>query len=73
MLSLIDRDKPPSQLVPSCPSGVLGALAGTAGPSGSGGAKEILQLGDTLSGFLMIYDAQLSENKASSGSDMRFL
>ncbi|MEC9206798.1 MAG: molybdopterin-synthase adenylyltransferase MoeB [Pseudomonadota bacterium] len=53
------RDKPPSGLVPSCAeSGVLGALAGTVGSLQAVEVlKEILQLGDTLSGFLMIYDA----------------
>lgn len=53
------RDKPPSGLVPSCAeSGVLGALAGTVGSLQAVEVlKEILQLGDTLSGFLIIYDA----------------
>ena len=53
------RDKPPPGLVPSCAeSGVLGALAGTVGSLQAVEVlKEILQLGDTLSGFLMIYDA----------------
>lgn len=53
------RDKPPSGLVPSCAeSGVLGALAGTVGSLQAVEVlKEILHLGDTLSGFLMIYDA----------------
>ena len=53
------RDKPPSELVPSCAeSGVLGALAGTVGSLQAVEVlKEILHLGDTLSGFLMIYDA----------------
>lgn len=57
------RDKPPSGLVPSCAeSGVLGALAGTVGSLQAVEVlKEILQLGDTLSGFLMIYDALAAE------------
>ena len=53
------KEKPPPGLVPSCAeSGVLGALAGTVGSLQAVEVlKEILQLGDTLSGFLMIYDA----------------
>lgn len=57
------RDKPPPGLVPSCAeSGVLGALAGTVGSlQAIEVLKEILQLGDTLSGSLMIYDALAAE------------
>lgn len=57
------KDRPPPGLVPSCAeSGVLGALAGTVGSLQAVEVlKEILQLGDTLSGSLMIYDALAAE------------
>ncbi|MEE2996739.1 MAG: molybdopterin-synthase adenylyltransferase MoeB [Pseudomonadota bacterium] len=53
------REAPAPGLVPSCAEGgVLGALAGTMGSLQAVEVlKEIIQIGDTLAGSLMIYDA----------------
>ncbi|MGB0630718.1 MAG: ThiF family adenylyltransferase, partial [Alphaproteobacteria bacterium] len=50
-------------LVPSCAEGgVLGALAGTVGSLQAVEVlKEIMQIGDTLAGSLLIYDALAAE------------
>ena len=50
---------PPPGLVPRCEeAGILGALAGTAGTlQATEVLKEVLGLGDSLSGSLLIYDA----------------
>ncbi|GMR04996.1 MAG: thiazole biosynthesis adenylyltransferase ThiF [Thermodesulfobacteriota bacterium] len=52
-------EPPPKGLVPSCQeAGVLGALAGVIGVLQAVEAvKELLSIGETLSGSLMIYDA----------------
>lgn len=52
-------EPPPAGMVPSCQeAGVLGALAGTIGVlQATEAIKEILQLGDSLAGSLVIYDA----------------
>ena len=52
-------EPPPAGMVPSCQeAGVLGALAGTIGVlQATEAVKEILQLGESLAGSLMIYDA----------------
>jgi molybdopterin/thiamine biosynthesis adenylyltransferase len=52
-------EPPPKGLVPSChEAGVLGALAGTIGVlQATEAIKEILNLGESLAGHLMIYDA----------------
>ncbi len=52
-------EPPPSGLVPSCQeAGVLGVLAGTIGVMQAAEAlKEILGIGETLAGRLLIYDA----------------
>ncbi|MEE2661522.1 MAG: molybdopterin-synthase adenylyltransferase MoeB [Pseudomonadota bacterium] len=57
-------DKPPrAGLVPSCAEGgVLGALAGTIGSLQAVEVlKELIGIGDSLSGFLLIYDALTAE------------
>jgi adenylyltransferase/sulfurtransferase len=53
------REPPPPELAPSCSEGgVLGALAGMMGSfQAIEVLKEVLAIGDTLSGRLMIYDA----------------
>lgn len=53
------REPPPPDLIPSCSdAGVLGALGGTMGSlQATEVVKEILGLGDSLSGRLLIYDA----------------
>lgn len=53
------REAPSPGLVPTCAEGgVLGALAGTVGSLQAVEVlKEIMQIGDTLAGTLMIYDA----------------
>ena len=53
------REAPAPGLVPSCAEGgVLGALAGTVGSLQAVEVlKEIMQIGDTLAGSLLIYDA----------------
>ena len=55
----IYHEPPPPGLVPSCQeAGVLGVLAGTIGALQAGEAlKEILGIGETLAGRLLIYDA----------------
>lgn len=52
-------EPPPKGLVPSCQeAGVLGALAGTIGVlQATEAIKEILNLGESLAGYLLIYDA----------------
>ncbi len=52
-------EPPPKGLVPSCQeAGVLGALAGVIGVlQAVETVKEILGIGDTLAGYLMIFDA----------------
>ena len=57
------REAPAPGLVPSCAEGgVLGALAGTVGSLQAVEVlKEIMQIGDTLAGSLLIYDALSSE------------
>ena len=57
-------DKQPKQgLVPSCAEGgVLGALAGTIGSMQAVEVlKELIGIGDSLAGFLLIYDALATE------------
>ena len=51
-------EAPPDGLIPTCAEGgVLGALAGTMGTlQATEVLKEILGIGDSLSGWLMIYD-----------------
>lgn len=53
------REPPPPGLVPSCSEGgVLGALAGAVGSLQAVEVlKEIMGIGDSLAGWLMIYDA----------------
>ena len=53
------REAPPSGLVPSCSeAGILGALAGTLGSfQATEVLKEILDIGDSLSGSLILYDS----------------
>lgn len=53
------REPPPPGLVPSCSEGgVLGALAGAVGSlQAIEVLKEIMGIGDSLAGWLMIYDA----------------
>jgi len=53
------REPPPPGLIPSCAEGgVLGALAGVMGSLQTTEVlKELLALGDSLSGHLMLYDA----------------
>ena len=55
----IFREPPPPDLIPSCAeAGVLGALAGTMGSlQATEVLKEILDIGTSLSGKLLIYDA----------------
>ncbi len=55
----IFREPPPEGLIPSCAEGgVLGALAGTIGSfQAIEVVKEILTIGDSLSGWLVIFDA----------------
>ena len=57
------REPPPPGLVPSCSEGgVLGALAGAVGSlQAIEVLKEIMGIGDSLAGWLMIYDALSSE------------
>src|SRR5262249_50413945 len=52
------REPPPPDLVPSCAvGGVLGALVGTVGAlQATEVVKELLGVGDSLSGHLLIYD-----------------
>ena len=53
------REPPAPGLVPSCAEGgVLGALAGTVGSLQAVEVlKEVMQIGETLAGSLLIYDA----------------
>lgn len=55
----IFREPPPPDLIPSCSeAGILGALAGTMGSlQATEVLKEIVGIGDSLSGRLLIYDA----------------
>ena len=55
----IYREAPPPGLIPSCAEGgVLGALAGAFGSlQATEVVKELLGIGDSLSGWLVIYDA----------------
>ena len=52
-------EAPPPGLVPSCSeAGILGALAGAAGSiQATEAIKEILGIGDSMSGWLLLYDA----------------
>jgi len=58
-LRCLHPEPPPPGLVPSCASaGVLGALAGTMGSlQATEAVKELLGIGDSLSGRLLKYDA----------------
>lgn len=53
------REAPPAGMVPSCSeAGVLGALPGTVGSmQATEVIKEILGIGQSLSGYMLIYDA----------------
>ena len=53
------REAPPPDLIPSCSeAGILGALAGTLGSfQATEVLKEILAIGDSLSGSLLLYDS----------------
>ena len=55
----IYREPPPPGLIPSCAEGgVLGALAGAMGSlQATEVIKELLDIGESLSGWLLIYDA----------------
>ena len=55
----IFADKPPADLIPRCETaGILGALAGVMGSlQATEVLKEVLGLGESLSGQLLIYDA----------------
>ena len=55
----IFREPPPRGLIPSCSeAGVLGALAGAVGTiQATEALKELLGVGESLSGHLLIYDA----------------
>jgi molybdopterin-synthase adenylyltransferase len=57
------REPPPAGMVPSCSEGgVLGALAGTVGSmQATEVLKEIMAIGTSLSGNLMLYDALETE------------
>jgi adenylyltransferase/sulfurtransferase len=57
------REAPPPGLVPSCSeAGILGALAGTLGSfQATEVLKEILGIGDSLSGSLILYDSLAAE------------
>lgn len=57
------REAPPLGMVPSCSEGgVLGALAGAVGSlQAIEVLKEIMGIGDTMAGWLMIYDALSSD------------
>jgi adenylyltransferase/sulfurtransferase len=59
----IFREPPPEGQIPSCSeAGVLGALCGTVGSlQATEVIKEVLGLGDSLSGGLLIYEALASE------------
>ena len=52
-------ERPPDDLIPRCEqAGILGGLAGTVGSlQATEVLKELLGIGDTLSGHLLIYDA----------------
>ncbi len=52
-------EPPPKGMVPSCQeAGVLGALAGTIGVlQATEAIKEVLNLGESMAGYLLIYDA----------------
>ncbi len=52
-------ERPPDDLIPRCEqAGILGALAGTVGSlQATEVLKELLGIGDSLSGHLLIYDA----------------
>lgn len=52
-------ERPPDDLIPRCEqAGILGALAGTVGSlQATEVLKELLAIGDSLSGHLLIYDA----------------
>ena len=53
------REAPPPGLIPSCSqAGILGALAGAVGSvQATEVLKELLGIGDSLSGWLLLYDA----------------
>ncbi len=55
----IYREPPPPELIPSCAEGgVLGALAGAMGSlQATEVVKELLDIGESMSGWLLIYDA----------------
>ena len=57
------REPPPADMVPSCAEGgVLGALAGTVGSiQGTEVLKEIMGIGTSMSGNLVLYDALEAE------------
>ncbi len=52
-------ERPPEDLIPRCEqAGILGALAGAVGSlQATEVLKEVLGIGDSLSGYLLIYDA----------------
>ncbi|MBI3453644.1 MAG: molybdopterin-synthase adenylyltransferase MoeB [Rhodospirillales bacterium] len=60
------RDPPPPDLVPRCEqAGILGSVAGVMGTlQATETIKEILGLGDSLSGRLLIYDALAASMRA---------
>jgi adenylyltransferase/sulfurtransferase len=55
----IYREEPPEGMIPTCSSaGILGAIAGTMGSlQATEVLKELLGIGDTMAGRLLIYDA----------------
>lgn len=57
------REPPPAGMVPSCSEGgVLGALAGTVGSiQATEVLKEVMEIGTSLSGSLLLYDALETE------------
>lgn len=57
------REPPPADMIPSCAeAGVLGSLAGTLGAmQATEAVKEILGIGDSLAGRLLLYDALATE------------
>lgn len=59
----IYEDEPPEGTMPNCSlNGILGSVAGTMGTLiATEAVKEILQIGKSLSGYLMVYDALKQE------------
>ena len=64
-LRCLFRDEPPADLVPRCETaGILGAVAGVMGTmQATEVLKELLGLGESLSGRLMLYDALSAETR----------